>query len=93
MACNESWSTKVGVKLLSDLVILSRLFFDIPLDFHGSIWVVLVKYLMCFIAGINTKKCWNIPEEKYFASLKILNLFIKSLANPFVNIALTFFDS
>ena len=31
--------------------------------------------------------------EKYFASLKILNLFIKSLANPFVDIALTFFDS
>ena len=33
------------------------------------------------------------PKEKYFAPLTILNLFIKSLVNPFVDIALAFFDS
>ena len=31
-------------------------------------------------------------EEKYCTPIKILNLFIKSLVNRFVNIALTFFD-
>ena len=36
---------------------------------------------------------WNIPEEKYFPALRILNLFIKSFVNPFVDMALTFFDS
>ena len=38
-----------------------------------------------FLVGIN--------EEKYFAPLRILNLFIKSLVNPFVDIVLAFFDS
>ena len=32
------------------------------------------------------------PEEKYFSPLRILNLFIKSFINPFVDIALTFID-
>ena len=36
---------------------------------------------MYFLAGI--------PEGKYFAPLRILNLFIKSFANSFVDIALT----
>ena len=36
---------------------------------------------------------WNIPKEKYFSPLRTLNLFIKSFVNPFVDIALTFFDS
>ena len=36
---------------------------DIPFNFHDSIWVVPVKYLMYFLAGINTKQYWNIPEE------------------------------
>ena len=36
---------------------------------------------------------WNIPKEKYFSPLRALNLFIKSFVNPFVDIALTFFDS
>ena len=40
---------------LSDLVMFSRLFSDISLHLHDSIRVVLVKYLMYFIAGINTK--------------------------------------
>ena len=35
----------------------------------------------------------NIPEEKYFAPLRILNLFIKPFVNPFVDVALAFFDS
>ena len=45
-----------------------------------------VKYLMYFVASINTEKFWKIPEEKYIAPLRILNL-------PLVDIALTFFDS
>ena len=54
MSGNEWWSTKVGAKFLSDIVIFSRLSSDIPLDFHDSIPVVLVKHLMCFKAGIST---------------------------------------
>ena len=38
-----------------------------------------------FLAGVNTKKFWNNPEGKYFAPLRILNLFIKSIVNPFVD--------
>ena len=57
-------STKVGAKLLSDLVIVSIFSFDIPLDFHDWIWVVLLKYLMYFLAGIKIKWLWNISEEK-----------------------------
>ena len=33
------------------------------------------------------------PEEKYFARLRILNLFVKFFVYPFVDIALTFSDS
>ena len=49
MMIYKSWS-----KLLSDLVVFSRLSSDIPLDFHDSTQVVLAKYLMYFLAGINT---------------------------------------
>ena len=52
-----------------------------------------LKYLMCFLVGINTKSFLNILEEKHFAPLRIPNLFIKSFFNPFVDIALTFIDS
>ena len=45
---------------------------------------------MYFLAGINTKQIWNIPEEKYFAPLRIL---FKSFVNPFIDIAVTFNDS
>ena len=85
---NKWRSTKVGAKLLSDLVIFSIRSSDIPLDFHNSIWVVPLKYLV----GINTK-FWNIPKEKYFAPLRIQILFIKSFVNCFFDIVLTFFDS
>ena len=37
MSSNKWWSTKVGVKLPFDLVILSIFSSDIPLDFHESI--------------------------------------------------------
>ena len=47
--------TKVGAKLLSDLVIFSILSSDIPLESHEWIWVVAWKYLMCFMTGIDTK--------------------------------------
>ena len=40
-----------------------------------------------FLAGIFTKQFWNIPEEKYFAQLRRLNLFIKFFVNPFADIA------
>ena len=93
MSGNAWWSTKVSEKLLSDLVIFSIFSSENPLDFHESIQVNPLKYLTFFLAGINTKQFWNIPEEKYFAPLRILNLFIKSFVNPFVDIALTFFDS
>ena len=52
---DKTWSTKVGAKLLSDLVIFSILFSDVPLDFHDSIQVVPIKNLLYFVAGINTK--------------------------------------
>ena len=55
MSVNIWWSTKVGAKLLSYLVIFSIFSSDIPLDFHELIRVVLLKYLMYFLAGINTK--------------------------------------
>ena len=55
MSNNKCWSTKVGAKLLSDLVIFSTFSFHIPLDFQESIWVVPLKYLIYFLAGINTK--------------------------------------
>ena len=63
MSFNKWWSTKVGAKLQSDLVIFLPFSSDIPLDFHESIWVVPLKYLMYVLAGINTKWFWNIPEE------------------------------
>ena len=47
---------------------------------------------MYFSAGVNTKLFWNILEEKHFPALRILTLFIKNFVNPFVDIALTFFD-
>ena len=55
MSCNKWWSTKVGAKLLSDLVILSILSSELPLDFHESNREVPLKYLIYFLAGINTK--------------------------------------
>ena len=48
---------------------------------------------MYFFAGVNTKKFLNILEEKYFAPLRILNLFIKSFVNSLVDVTLTFSDS
>ena len=51
MSDNKWWSTKVGAKLLSDLVTFSILSSDIPLDFYDSIWVMPVKYLLYFLAG------------------------------------------
>ena len=40
---------------ITNLVIFSIFSSDIPLDFHESIRVVPLKYLMYFLAGINTK--------------------------------------
>ena len=47
--------SKNGAKLLSDLVIFSIFSSDIPLDFLEPIKIVPLKYLMNFLAGINTK--------------------------------------
>ena len=55
MSVNTWWSTKVGAKLLPDLVIFPILSSDIPLDFHDSIQVVPLNYFMYFLVGINTK--------------------------------------
>ena len=54
MSDNKWWSTKVGLKLLSDFIIFSIFSSDNPLDFHESIRVVPLKYLMYFLTGINT---------------------------------------
>ena len=52
---NNTWlSINVGTKLLPDLVMFLRFVSDILLDFYESIGVVL-KYLIYFLAGINTK--------------------------------------
>ena len=50
-----------------------------------------LKYIMCFLSGINTKKFWNIPEEKYSAPLRIVYPFIKFLVSSFADIGSTFF--
>ena len=55
MSGNTWWLTKVGAKLLSGLVIFSICSSYTPLDFHKSIWVLALKCLMYFLAGINTK--------------------------------------
>ena len=54
MSGNKWWSTEVGAKLLSDLVICSILSSDIPLNFHDAIQVVPAKYLIHFLASKNT---------------------------------------
>ena len=46
-----------------------------------------------FLAGIETKKFWNITEKFFFASLRTRNFSIKFIVNPFIDVALTFFDS
>ena len=45
---NKWWSTKVGAKFLSDLVMFLILSPDIPLDFSDSTRDVLVKHLTYF---------------------------------------------
>ena len=52
----NTWSlTKVGAKMLPDLVIFSIFSSDISLDFHDSVRVVSLKYLIYFLADINAK--------------------------------------
>ena len=79
MSGNERWSTKVGVKLLSDLVMFLIFSSNSLLDFHESIQVGPLKSLMYFVAGINTKWFWNIAKEKYFAPLKIPSFYLSDL--------------
>ena len=55
MSRNTGGSTKVGAKMPSELVIFSIFSSDIPLDFQVSVPVVPLKYLMCFLASVNTK--------------------------------------
>ena len=55
MSGNKWRSAKVGGRLLSDLVIVSILSSDILLGFQDSIQVVSLKYLMYFLASINSK--------------------------------------
>ena len=56
----------------------------------GKFLFDLVIFSMYFLAGINTKDLWNIPDKKYFATLNVLYTFIKSLVSPFVVIDLIF---
>ena len=55
MSGNTRWPTKIGARLLSDLVKFSILPSGIPLDFQKSIQVVPLKYLMYSLAGIKSK--------------------------------------
>ena len=55
MSGNTWWSIKADAKFLCDLVIFSIFFSDIPLDIHKLIWLVPLKYLIYFLAGISTK--------------------------------------
>ena len=55
MSGNTWWPTNVGAKLLSNLVIFSIFSSAILLDFHESIRVVPLKYLMYLFSGINAK--------------------------------------
>ena len=48
---------------------------------------------MYIFTDINTKQICNILEQKHFAPLRMLYVFIKSFVNPFVDIAITFSDS
>ena len=79
---NKWWSTKIDAKLLSDVVTFSILSSDIPLDFQKP---SSASKIFNILLNIQT---WNIPKEKHFATLRILNLSIKCFADPFV--ALTF---
>ena len=51
------------------------------------------KILNILLAGINANQNSNTPKEKYFTVLRMLNLFVESFANLFVDIALTFLDN
>ena len=66
---------------------------DIDLLRIESIRVVPLKYLIYFLADINTKLFWNITEEIYLATLRILNLLIKSFVDLFLNFADSSFSS
>ena len=60
MMINKSWCKKaVAFSYIFNVLIFSL---DIPLDFRKLIQVVPLKYLMYFLASINTKLFWNIPE-------------------------------
>ena len=63
-----------------------KIFFGNSIRFLSS----ATKIFNVILAIINTKKISNIPEENFFAPLRILNFFIKSFVNRFVDIALTF---
>ena len=93
MSGNTWWSIKFGAKMAAWFSYIFNIFFWHSIRFPRVIRAVPLKYLMYFLAGINTKQVWKVIEEKYFAPLRILNLFIKSFVNHFVDIALTFFDS
>ena len=67
---NKWWSTKVAAKLLFGVVTFSIFYSDIPLGFHESIRVVPLKYLIYFLADINTKYLWTFSWRKIFCSIK-----------------------
>ena len=90
MSDSACLSPKGGAKLLSNLVIFSIFSSDNPLDFHKSIQVVPLKYLMYFLAGINTKQFWDIPEGEYVDPLRKPNLLVKYFVIPFFNISFIF---
>ena len=51
---NKLWSTKVGARFLSDLVIFSIFSSDFPSDLHEPMRVA-TKISNVFLGGLNTK--------------------------------------
>ena len=91
MPGNKLWSTKV-CKIAVWFCYIFSIFFWHTIRFPRFNPSSASKIFNVFLAIINTKYFSNIPEEKYVAPLRVLNLSIKSFANPFVDLALIFCD-
>ena len=91
MSGNRWWSTKVCPKVLFDLVMFSIFSSNIPLDFHESIRVEPLKYLMYFLAGVNTKQSWNITEKKILCSIMNTKFIYQIFCEPFCWYCFSFF--
>ena len=79
--------------MLSDVDTFSIPSSESPIVFHDKTLDVLVKNQKHFLYEKYIKRFCNVPKEIYLTPLRILYPFIKSFANPFVDIVSTLFDS